>query len=49
MATTKTIKSIIAAAILAATTEHAGDMHQVFQCDLDDHQQVTAYAQNGYV
>ncbi|MBW9467938.1 hypothetical protein [Enterobacter roggenkampii] len=49
MATTKTIKSVISAAILAAATAHAGDMHQVFQCDLDDHQQVTAYAQNGVV
>ena len=49
MATTKTIKSVIAAAILATTMAHASDMHQVFQCDLDDHQQVTAYAQNGVV
>lgn len=38
MATTKTIKSVIAAAILATTMAHASDMHQVFQCDLDDHQ-----------
>lgn len=49
MTKARIIKSIIAPAVLVTTTVCAGDMHQVFQCDLDAHQQVTAYAQNGVV
>ncbi|EBS6881418.1 hypothetical protein KQL11_004810 [Salmonella enterica] len=49
MTKTRIIKSIIATAALLTATAYAGDMHQVFQCNLDAHQQVTAYAQNGVI